>query len=65
MTESTPDQTDPRADSLRAGETPPQDDAEQLESALREGGPLVHDDPAREQALKEQPTEDGPGTSLT
>lgn len=55
---------DPRADSLQAGETPPQADAEQLESALREGGPLVHDDPAEQQAAKVAPTEDGPGTSL-
>lgn len=62
--EPTIEQLDPRADSLQAGETPAQDDAEQLESALREGGPLVHDDPVEAQAAKVAPTEDGPGTSL-
>ncbi|NHC13770.1 hypothetical protein [Motilibacter deserti] len=52
------------ADSDAAAKPPAQPDAEQMESALREGGPLVRDDPAREQARRAQPTEDGPGTSL-
>lgn len=55
----------PEARTDRAAETPAQPDAEQLESALREGGPLVHDDPEVIQARRELPTEDGPGTSLT
>jgi hypothetical protein len=58
------DETDPRADSLRAAETPAQPDAEQMESALREHGPLVTDED-HQRAVREQPTEDGPGTSLT
>ena len=58
------DRVDPRADSLRAGETPPHADAERMEAALRLGGPLVPDDEAEAQARREQPTEDGPGTSL-
>ncbi|NHC46226.1 hypothetical protein [Motilibacter aurantiacus] len=53
------------ADSDLAAKPPAMPDAERLESALREGGPLVHDDPEREQARRAQPTEDGPGTSLT
>jgi hypothetical protein len=59
------EQVDPEhASSERAGETPPHDDAEQLESALREGGPLGPADDAAEQR-RQQPTEEGPGTSLT
>lgn len=61
--ENAPDRTNPQADSLRAAETPPQPDAEKMEAALRERGPLVSDR-ERQQALREQPTEDGPGTSL-
>ena len=53
------------ASAERAGETPPQEDAEQMEAALRRGGFLETDDPAEAQARREQPTEDGPGTSLT
>ena len=58
------DDIDPRADSLQAGETPPQENAEQMEAAMRQGGPLVHDDPAEAAAVRYAPTEDGPGTSL-
>ena len=65
LTPSTvPDAENPQADSLRAAETPPHPDAEAMESALREGGPLVTDE-EHEQAVRAQPTEDGPGTSLT
>ena len=66
LTPSTaPDADNPQADSLRAAETPPQTDAEEMESALRErGAPLVSDE-EHEQAVRAQPTEDGPGTSLT
>lgn len=47
-----------------AGETPPQADAEAMESALRERGrPLAGDPYAR--ARRVAPTEEGPGTSLT
>jgi hypothetical protein len=46
-----------------AGETPPHPDAEKMESALREGGPLAGDPYA--EARRVQPTEPGPGTSLT
>jgi len=51
------------ASAERAGETPPHEDAEQLESALREGGTLG---PADEFAAqrRERSTEPGPGTSL-
>ena len=47
-----------------AAETPAQDDAEELESALREGAGFLRI--ADENAVKraQQPTEDGPGTSL-
>jgi hypothetical protein len=47
-----------------AAETPAQDDAEELESALREGAGFLRI--ADENAVKRarQPTEDGPGTSL-
>ena len=47
-----------------AAEPIPQDDAEQLESALREGAGFLRiaDEHAVERAR--QPTEDGPGTSL-
>jgi len=53
-----------QASSERAAETPPHSDAEEMESALREGGPFLAGDP-HEQARREQPTEAGPGTSLT
>lgn len=47
-----------------AAEPLPQDNAEQLESALREGvGTLGPADPYAQQR-REAPTEDGPGTSL-
>jgi hypothetical protein len=62
------DEPDPslRYDSGLAAETPPQADAEQMEAALREGGPILL---PREERAKlhrdEQPfAEDGPGTSL-
>lgn len=59
------EQYDPEhASSERAAETPPQPDAEQMEQALRERGPLGPADPYARQRLQ-QPTEDGPGTSLT
>ena len=47
-----------------AAEPIPQDDAEQLESALREGAGFLRI--ADENAVKRRaaPTEDGPGTSL-
>ena len=48
-----------------AAETPPHPDAEEMESALRERGPLVADDERARQAQWAQPTEPGPGTSLT
>ena len=52
------------ARSEEAAETPAHPDAEQLEAQLRAGGPLATDE-KREQRLREQPTEDGRGTSLT
>jgi hypothetical protein len=47
-----------------AAEPLPQDDAEELESALREGAGFLRI--ADEDSVKraQQPTEDGPGTSL-
>ena len=60
-----PEVRDPEhASAERAGETPPHADAERMEAALRIGGPLVPDDEAEAQLRREQPTEDGPGTSL-
>ena len=57
-------QVDPdHARSELAGETPPHPDAEQMESALREGGPLASEDLTEQR--RRQPTEPGPGTSLT
>lgn len=47
-----------------AAETPPQDNAEQLESALREGAGFLRIADEHAVARKRQPTEDGPGTSL-
>lgn len=59
------EQYDPEhASSERAAETPAQADAEQMESALRERGPLAPDDPYAVQR-RVQETELGPGTSLT
>jgi len=59
-----PEDRDPEhASAERAGETPPQEDAEQLESALREGGPLAPADRFADQR-RERSTEPGPGTSL-
>jgi hypothetical protein len=52
-----------RATSERAGETPPHQDAERLESALREGGPLADGEDARRAAAREAPLDPG-GTSL-
>jgi hypothetical protein len=54
------------ATSELAPETPPQDDAEQLEDALREAGrPLVEDvDDPEQQAKREAPIDRG-GTSLS
>lgn len=48
-----------------AGDTPPHADAEEMESALREGGPLVEEDEGAVTTRREASTEDGPGTSLT
>ena len=62
---SPPGYTDPAArGSEKAAKPPPQEDAEQLEAALREGGGFLR--PADEYAVerRRQPTEDGPGTSL-
>lgn len=47
-----------------AAETPPQDNAEQLESALREGAGFLRIADEHAVARARQPTEDGPGTSL-
>lgn len=60
-----PGRIDPAArGSESAAEPIPQDNAEQLESALREGvGSLGPADPYAQQR-REAPTEDGPGTSL-
>lgn len=70
MTTEQPDpQVDPElaapesAMSERAAETPAQPDAEQMESALREGGALGPADDYAAQR-RQQPTEPGPGTSL-
>lgn len=49
------------AKSELAPETPPQSDAEEMESALREGGPLKTDEPGSDEPPA---VEDGPGTSL-
>lgn len=60
-----PERIDPqRASSERAAQTPPHEDAERMESALRVGGPLVRDDPDEAQRERERPSEPGPGTSL-
>lgn len=49
-----------------AAETPPHEDAERMEAALRIGGPLAPlEDEQTATARRERPTEDGPGTSLT
>jgi hypothetical protein len=61
-------QVDPQhARSENAGETPPHADAEEMESALRDRGEALVTDADDElaQARRRQPTEDGPGTSLT
>lgn len=60
-----PGYVDPAArGSESAAEPPPQDDAEQLESALREGaGFLRIADPLSVERAREE-TEEGPGTSL-
>ena len=60
-----PGYVDPASRGSEAAAEPiPQDDAEQLESALREGAGFLRI--ADEDAVKRarQPTEDGPGTSL-
>ncbi len=55
------EQVDPEhASSERAAETPPHEDAERMEAALRLGGPLVKDEPSSDPPF----AEDGPGTSL-
>ncbi|RJK93810.1 hypothetical protein [Vallicoccus soli] len=56
-----------RYDSSLAAETPPQPDAEQMEAALREGGPVLlpHEERAKLHRAEEPSVEDGPGTSLT
>ena len=62
---SPPGYRDPAAKgSVEAAKPPPQEDAEQLESALREGPGFLR--PADEYAeeRRRQPTEEGPGTSL-
>lgn len=60
------EQVDPEhAKSELAGETPPHPDAEEMESALRQGGPLWKESEAEQAARRKQPTEPGPGTSLT
>jgi hypothetical protein len=48
-----------------AAEPLPQDNAEQLESALREGAGFLRIADEHAVARREAPTEDGPGTSLT
>jgi hypothetical protein len=55
-----PEQVDPEhASSERAGETPPQPDAERMEAALREGGPLPDEPVAGERRhLAVQPPPD-------
>ena len=63
LTPEEAEQRDPEhASSERAGETPPQPDAERLESALREGGPVMGD--PHEDDAKQAPLDPG-GTSLT
>lgn len=52
------------ATSERRPETPPHGDAEDLEKALREGGPLHDDYDVKEAQLRRQDTAPG-GTSLT
>jgi hypothetical protein len=52
-----------RASAERAGETPPHADAEQMESALREGGPLAPAD--RYERQRREAASDPGGTSLT
>jgi hypothetical protein len=47
-----------------AAEPLPQDDAEQLESALREGAGFLRIADEHSEARKRLATEDGPGTSL-
>ena len=47
-----------------AAEPLPQDNAEQLESALREGAGFLRIADEHAVARREAPTEDGPGTSL-
>jgi hypothetical protein len=66
MTEQPVDaqQVDPEhARSELAAETPPHADAEEMEAALRVGGPLASEN--NEEQRRAQPTEPGPGTSLT
>ena len=66
-----PDAVDPQqyhpehARSERAAETPPHEDAEEMEAAMRErGAPLASAEPSEDER-RQQPTEPGPGTSLT
>ena len=51
-----------QATSERAAETPPHADAERLESALREGGPLP--DAGADEPERDAPVADPGGTSL-
>jgi hypothetical protein len=48
----------------QAAEPPPQADAEQLESALREGAGFLRIADEQSVARSREETEDGPGTSL-
>ena len=62
---SPPGFVDPAArGSETAAETPPHEDAEKLESALREGAGFLRIADDHSVARAKQPTEDGPGTSL-
>lgn len=57
--------TDPSARGSEAAAKPvPMDNAEQLESALREGAGFLRIADEHSVARAKQPTEDGPGTSL-
>jgi hypothetical protein len=60
-----PGRTDPAAHGSEAAAKPvPMDNAEQLESALREGAGFLRIADEHSVARAKQPTEDGPGTSL-
>jgi hypothetical protein len=62
---SPPGYVDPASrGSEAAAEPPPEDDAEELESALREGAGFLRIADEHSVARAKQPTEEGPGTSL-